>query len=244
MIAADPFQRDNAAGAKQSHDVADRRIQFRPAPRTGDRLRVKPPAQRIAIIPRAGGAHGKAGHRGLRSIIGQTPRQRVARPAMRAIDEGIEIKAAVWIEQFVKTILANGGVGNNAGRGFAVRARLDRKSAHGLWRNSSQLDTIDARQRRRLAAQRVDELVYARAFDFQQHALGVVAHEAVEFKFAREPMHERPKAHALHGAAHSHAKARRCGRVFGRRLVHLSCFAVMRLDAARAWRAARPSTHA
>ena len=163
---------------------------------------------------------------------------------MRAIDEGIEIKAAVWIKQIVETILANGGVGNDAGRGLAVRAGLDRKSTHGLWRNASQLDAIDARQRRRVAAQRVDELVYARAFDFQQHPLGVVAYKTVEREFAREPMHEGPKAHALHGAAHAHAKALRCGHVFGRPLVHLSRFAVTRLDAARAWRAARPSTHA
>ncbi len=58
----------------------------------------------------------------------------------------------------------------------------------------------------------------ALALDLQQHAFGVIAHEAVERELARQPMHEWPKAHALHGAAHAHAKARRRGR--GRLLVH------------------------
>ena len=88
----------------------------RPAIKAGIGLRVKPPVKRVAILCGTGGAHGKAIHRGGRSVIGQRPDDGKARSAVGAVDKGI-VKASVGgIEQLVQAVVARGDVGRDERR--------------------------------------------------------------------------------------------------------------------------------
>ena len=67
------------------------------------------------------------------------------------------------------------------------------------------LDALDLRQRRRLALEAIDESGQPHcsvAADADQHALAVVQHLAGEAELARDAPDGRPKADALHAAAH------------------------------------------
>ena len=88
----------------------------RPAIKAGIGLRVKPPVKRVAILCGTGGAHGKAIHRGGRSVIGQRPDDGKARSAVGAVDKGI-VKASVGgVEQLVQAVVARGDVGRDERR--------------------------------------------------------------------------------------------------------------------------------
>ena len=57
-------------------------------------LCVKPPIERVGILCGAGGAYGKAIHRGSRSVIGQRADDGKARSTVGAVDKGV-VKASV-----------------------------------------------------------------------------------------------------------------------------------------------------
>ena len=79
--------------------------------KAGIGLRVKSPIERIGILCGAGGAHGKAIHRGGRSVIGQRANDGKARSAVGAVDKGI-VKASVGgVEQLAQAVVARGDVG-------------------------------------------------------------------------------------------------------------------------------------
>jgi len=86
LIAANALQRTmrRREGARRCRRWSRR---ARPHSRTGDRLRVKTPARGIAIVARARGRTSGTRPSRFAPIIGQAPRQRVTRSAMRAIDE-------------------------------------------------------------------------------------------------------------------------------------------------------------
>jgi len=88
----------------------------RPAFKAGVGLRVKPPIERVGILCGAGGAHGKAIHRGCRSVIGQRANDGKARSAIGAVDKGI-VKASVGgVEQLAQAVVACGDVGRDERR--------------------------------------------------------------------------------------------------------------------------------
>jgi hypothetical protein len=76
-------------------------------------LRVKAAVQRIFVLGLARRTHRKHGHRGLRTVVGNAPRNREARAAVGAVDEGIQVTTVVWIKQLPKTIGADSDVGGN-----------------------------------------------------------------------------------------------------------------------------------
>ena len=96
------------------HSLAPRNM--RSAIKTGIGLRVKPPIERVGILCGAGGAHGKAIHRGGRSVIGQRANDGKARSAIGAVDKGI-VKASVGgVEQLAQAVVARGDVGRDERR--------------------------------------------------------------------------------------------------------------------------------
>ena len=93
------------------------------------------------------------------------------------------IKAAARIKQLFETIFAHRRIGADAGERAARPRCIDGKTLIARRRAFKNLDRVDARQRRRLCAQRLNKRVGARTLDLDQHAFSVVAHEAGEVEF-------------------------------------------------------------
>src|SRR5579862_6962765 len=72
------------------------------------RLCVKTAVARVIVFGAAFPAHRKNRHRSSRPVVGDIAHDREARPAIRAVDEGIEIPAIGGIEQLTQTIGARG----------------------------------------------------------------------------------------------------------------------------------------
>ena len=83
---------------------------MRSAIKTGIGLRVKPPIERVGILCGAGGAHGKAIHRGCRSVIGQRANDGKARSTVGAVDKGVMKASVGGVEQLAQTVVARGDV--------------------------------------------------------------------------------------------------------------------------------------
>ena len=219
LEAAEALERDDAAGVQFVKRCGDRvaavdaptvRIgqpQARPAQRTGVRLRVEAAIARIVVLALARRALREARHAGLRPVIGQRGGDREARPAVGAVDERIAVTAVGRIGQLIEAGGTHGGIGCDAGADGAVAALDDAEAGrrHGIERR--RLDLHHARQRRRLAAQPCDQRGDRgrRARRLDRHALAIVADAAVQMQLVRQPVDERPEAHALHQPAHADA---------------------------------------
>ena len=156
---------------------------------------------RSLVIRTARLAQRKPLHRRGRAIVGQTLRNREARTAMGAVDEGIAMEAALGIEQFGEALIARGGVRHDPRRHPAADAFRDAEVAAGLGRNGFDHDVIDARQWRGLPRQRLDEARHLLAFDLDHDALRVIGDEAPKMMAPGQTMDIGAKAHALHGPA-------------------------------------------
>lgn len=88
----------------------------RPAFKAGIGLRVKAPIEWVGILCSAGGAHGKAIHRGCRSVIGQRADDGKARSAIGAVDKGIVKTSVGGVEQLAQAVIARGDVGRDERR--------------------------------------------------------------------------------------------------------------------------------
>ena len=84
--------------------------QSRPAHRAAGRLGVKAAVGGIAVFALAIRAERKRREAGLRPVVGQRARDRVARPAVGAGDEGMAPAAARRVEHLGETVGADGGV--------------------------------------------------------------------------------------------------------------------------------------
>ena len=183
-------------------------LSFGPQSRAGDRLGVEAAIFGIGVVARAILAHRERRHRGLRAIVGQRARQRVARPAMGAVDEGIGIEAARRVEQLGQARLADRGVGADARRrragGGGVESRsLRRRRAADRRRRSNRCARAaaarDASAWRNCSAPAPSTSISTPSASLQ--------HEAAEREARGEAVGERSEAHALHGAAHAQAQA-------------------------------------
>src|SRR6185437_11199998 len=150
--------------------------------------------------------------------------------AARAVDERIAVTAIVRIEQLAEAGVARRDVGGQrrARRALDERAH-DAKAAPrrdlGRARQLPDVDGVDARARRALHRQSLDEArdLVGVAFELDPHALGVVAYAAAEAHRGGQAMHRRAKADALDDPTHADSGANlhdsanraRCVRVNG-----------------------------
>ena len=180
---------------------------MRATDRAGVGLRVEAAVERVVVLALAGRALREARHAGVRPVVGQRAGDREARPAVRAVDERVAMTAVGRIEQLVEAGGAHRGVGRDAGAHHAVPALDDAETRRRRLRDRRRLDLRDARQRRRLAAQPLDQRGdrSLRAGHIDLHAIAVVEHAAIELQLGRQPVDERPEAHALHQSAHADA---------------------------------------
>jgi hypothetical protein len=209
MEATEPLHGDDLPRPDRRDDLRHRMRQLRPADATGDRLRMEPTIARIPIGLGAGRAHRKAGHRRLRPVVGQTRGDRVARAAMGAVDEGIEMKPARRIEEIVETGLAGRGVRRHPRRHFAGDALLDAEARPAAHRQRRRLDRVEPGERRPLRRERGDETLGIAPLDLDQHPLGVVQHPPGEPEPSREPKDEGAHADPLDRAANPDPEAPR-----------------------------------
>src|SRR5271166_12624 len=99
---------------------------------------------------------------------------------MGAGDERIEVEAARRIEQIVEASVAHRRVWHDARARGPALARRDGKPGDAERGDALDLDRLDAGERRRRAAQAVEEFAGAHTLDLEDDAIGSVAHEAAE----------------------------------------------------------------
>jgi hypothetical protein len=208
--------RHDLALAQPPLRLANGRGQLRPAFRARIRLRMKAAIARIVIFRLARPAHVEARHGGVRAVVWNVADDRIARPAVGAIGEGV----------------AKPPVGRIGEIAVAVRAcRHVRRDQHELaflrpaFANDEILPAnrihlrhqhlFDARQGRRFAAQALDEAIerIAGALGLRHDPGRRIQHVAREPQPPRQLEHERTEAHPLHHAAnadlppcHDHAR--------------------------------------
>jgi hypothetical protein len=91
VVVTEPLDRDDPPGVRQGGRLGDRvaglvrAVRAQPQPRAAvgaaRRLRVEAPVRRVVVLRRAGRAHGEAGHRGERTVVGHVADDRDPGPA-------------------------------------------------------------------------------------------------------------------------------------------------------------------
>ena len=129
---------------------------------------------------------------------------RVAGPAVRAVDVRIAIARVRRIEQLTQAAVAHRQIGRDGGGRLVLpAARPDHEAVQSARLGGIDIDGGDARRLGRLRAELAEEpfhpLVVALELDLD--ALAVVQHPAGQRVRARQPIDERPEADSLHHAA-------------------------------------------
>ena len=178
----------------------------RPADRAGVGLRVEAAIGWVVVLRLAGRAHRESRHRGLRPVVGNAARDGEARTAVGAVQKWIAVAAIVGIEQFAQAVRAGRRVRGNARAHLAatslatMRNSFSLVSEEALRTPPNRCATAAELRRFRRAQKRFHSL--GRPFNLDGHAAGIVADEAREALFRRQPVDEWPEPNALHHAAH------------------------------------------
>ena len=178
--------------------------ELRPAHGTGVRLRVKPPVQRVFVLPPAVGAHPEGGHGRLLAVVRDVADDRVARAAVRAVGEGVEEPAVLRIEDVVEAVVTRGQVRWNGDVPLLGRlAGDDGELARVLERDRLPRQLADLRggraSRAEVGHEGIDRFVTAERVD--DHARGVVVNTTLDAFACGELIDPRPETDALNDAA-------------------------------------------
>ena len=109
---------DGPRAGRQQSACRVEQFYLRPADWAGVRLGVITAVRRVVVLAPAIGTHRKRGHRRVRPVVGQFPQDRVARPAVRAVDERIRVPAVGGVGELAPAIVAQGKIGRHGGRGL------------------------------------------------------------------------------------------------------------------------------
>ena len=107
-------------------------VRFQPAhagaaDRAGIGLGVMAPVLRVAVLGRAFRAHRKPGHGGMRAVVGNARDDGKARPAVRAVDEGIAVPPVLRVQQLRLAVRAQAQIRRDRGPGGSRVGGQDRK---------------------------------------------------------------------------------------------------------------------
>ena len=176
---------------------------LRPARRTGDRLGTEGPVGGIGEFGAARRAHQERRHGGAGAVVGDGADDTEPRPAIGAGREGVAPPPRGGIADFPDAVRTHRGIRRHLGRGRPCNAVGDREFGGHWTRMGTDVDVLDAGERRRLAfltlEERRDGIGAAR--DPHQHADGVVADVGRQTERSREAPHRRLEADALDPAA-------------------------------------------
>ena len=149
VVAAEPLDGDDLAGAQRRRDLLERRVELRPAGRAAHRLGVEAAVGRVVVLGAGTPAHiAKRGHRRVRPVVGDRRHDRVARPAVRAVRERVAVAPVGRVGDLATAVGARGHVGRDErGRGAGRRWPGSRTSSC-----PSGVDVLATRRRRSTAS--------------------------------------------------------------------------------------------
>src|SRR6266496_1384313 len=168
------------------------------------RLRMKPAVGRIVIFAVAVFVEWPSFHRRIRTIVGQGENDGVARSAIGAVDVGILETASRRIPEFPQAVVAHGQVGRDThGRTFVALACLDYEFLEPENIRCLNIDRRDARRGRGAGLQQALEFIQRRLSSLQVDldSLFSIQDPSAQTEFARNPIDEGAKPHALHHSA-------------------------------------------
>jgi hypothetical protein len=156
----------------------------------------------VLVFSSALRAELKSAHRRVAPVVGDGADDREARPALRAVDEGIAVAPVGRVEQLVQALVARGDVARDQCATVHRQARQNRELPLAPQRLRLAAHPLDLRERRRLRlegkGERVDSLCVT--LDLHDDAGPVVQHEACEPVPHGQAVHERAEADPLDGA--------------------------------------------
>jgi hypothetical protein len=223
VVAADALDRHDLPAPQRNDGRRQRRLtngsglrarpvqqcQRRSATRTGVGLGMEAPVGRVLIFGAAGIAHGKAGHRRQRAVVGNAANDGETRPAVGAVDERVAETTVGRIVQLAQAVVAHRRVGRHRRvRHPTGRTRTDREARLAGDDALGPLHFLDDRQWRRLAGQAGTERLHRvpGTLDFGDHAVRIGVDEPAQPQLAGQPVDVGAKAHALNGAADANAR--------------------------------------
>ena len=190
VVAADTLDRDDRSAAQRRGSRRHRRSPARTVPtqrratvRAGDGLGVVAAVSGVGVFVGTRLTHREIRHRRGGPVVGQIGDDGIARTAVRARDEGMQVSAIAGVEQFPQAVGADGDIGRNQGarrRGGGVVAVSDRERRVALGRGGFDVDRVDARERRRCVAEPGQRRGHplAGALELAVHRPGGIEHEA------------------------------------------------------------------
>ena len=221
MITAHALDRDDAAidqafrgrrqrGLSVTNRLRAVRTKLEPgsALRARHRFRVKAPVLRIRILGLAGGTKLELGHRRVRTIVWHPFYQRIAGPALSAVDEGISETAVVRIQEFSQTILARVVIRGHKDPRLGLRAaRNDREILDGLrcYRLLGQYFRPGKRRRKPNEVCKKSVQRFRTALNQRLYLAQLILHPAAQAVLRRQTIDEGAKADALHVSRQAHA---------------------------------------
>ena len=180
-------------------------LEVRPADRACDRLGMETAIERILVLAPALGAELEARHAGVRPVVRQRLDQRVAWPALRAVDERVTVAAVAGIRELAHAVVAREEVRGHGNLRPVGRAALgDEEAAIDRGLPAGDLADRGPRERRGAAddIRREGRHARGRAADHDLDVAAQVAHVSVEQVLVGEPEDERTEADPLHPAGH------------------------------------------
>ena len=172
-----------------------------PAHRTGVRLGMKPPIERIIVLGLTVGAHDKLIHRRLRPVVGDVLNDRKSRPAVGAVGERVIVAAIAGREDLPLAVFAGGDIGRDKLiLVLHALALVDHKLVVSSKRMEACLQLVDPRPWGCLLAQGSDELAEGGfiAFGLDLHTPRGVAHPAGKLIVMCQSVDERSEPDSLH----------------------------------------------
>ena len=157
--------------------------QGRPAGRARVGLGVEAAVGGVLVLGAARGAHGEGAHRRALPVVGDAQHDREARPAVRAVREGVAVAAVGRVEDLGQAGVARRAVGGHERRGRpGAPAGQDLEAVLAGRGRVSARHALDGGQRRSLRAHAAHEALDrgAVALHLDHHAALVVAHPAGE----------------------------------------------------------------
>jgi hypothetical protein len=92
-------------------------------------LGVEAAVEGVVVLGLTGGAHAKGGHGGLGAVVGDAANDGEARAAVGAVDEGVEVAAVGWVEEFGCAVGTGGDVWGDEGVGGAGAGALQNEES-------------------------------------------------------------------------------------------------------------------
>ena len=201
--------RDGLAGSRVTETVQE------PNPwaarGAGVRLGMEAAVERVVVLASALGAHGERRHGGGRPVVGSVTRNRVARPAARAVGEGVEVAPVGGVEDLRETLRTGRELGRDRDAPRPVVAACDDREVRDRLDADAPLPKLeDAGGGRRLLPDALHEATERRraAERLDRHARAVVANATADAFLARQPVDPGAEADSLDGSAHLDAATR------------------------------------